>query len=114
MIGVILTKCEFLLSGTTRIDLDTEVKFNIASARVDGAELVRFILERTGDDKADQKLMASLTKLLRTLVKSNGIQFFITGAEVASQRLEAEFLVNKYNDYMLADNEKYMYAYIKM
>ncbi len=111
---MINTKHEFILRGTTRPELDTEVKFNIATARVDGAELLRFAMPRTADSREDGKIIATLTKLLKGIARNGDIQFFALNPEIESSSLEGAFLLNKYNDFILPDNDSYTYVYVKM
>ena len=114
MFGGIITVSEFILKGATRLELDTEVKFNIATARVDGAELVRFVIPCSLNDREEGRALSTLTKLLRGIARSGDIQFFALNSDIESATLEGVFLLNKYSDFILADNSEYTYVYIKM
>ena len=79
-------------------DLDTEIKFAIASARVDNIELLRFDMNREADDFI--KFYNYVLKILRKMKSSGHIQFMATPSAFSNSDREAEFLKNKYSDYL--------------
>ena len=87
----------FTLEGETTREIDTEIKYMIASARTDGAELVSF---RSGGE-----VFATVLKILRGLKKSGAVQFFVVADELLSGGRESEFLLNKYGE-LIADSAK--------
>lgn len=111
---MIITISEFLIKGTTRSELDTEVKFNIATARVDGAEMVRFAVPRAPEGGDDDRSIVVLTKLLKGITRNGDIQFFAFSSDIEASTLEGVFLLNKYNDFILPDSSEYTYIYVKM
>ena len=75
--------------------LMTELRFDIASARALGYELVR--LEPVSEDAAVRaRLRTSIAVRLRTLKKEGVIQFFATERDFREESTEAVYLLNKY------------------
>ena len=75
--------------------LMTELRFDLASARALGFELVRF--EPAAEDaKVRSKLRASIIVRLRTLKKEGVVQFFASERDFAEESTEAVYLLNKY------------------
>lgn len=105
---------EFVLTGNCIAELDTEVKFNIAGARVDGVELVRLDLRLTGDDRDNSRRERCLIKVLRSIKRNGTIQFFVTGQDFETLTTEAEFLKNKYSNIINYSTQEYLYIYVKM
>ena len=93
--------CEFKLTGTCLTDLDTEIRFNIANARQDKAELIRLILP-TVDEPDIKRIANCVLKIIRSMMKADLIQFFINEKDINSASTEAEFLLNKYPSFILS------------
>ena len=105
---------EFRLDGTCRAELDTEVRFNIAGARADKAELVRLDLPFTEDERNNSRLICCLIKVLRAMMREGGIQFYVSDDGFAASSTEAAFLENKYHAYILPSDAEHKYIYVKM
>ena len=101
------------LAGTCRAELDTEVKFNIASARADGVELVRLGLPLSRDDRNNSRLLCCLVKVLRSMIRDGAIQFYETDEGFTTSTTEAKFLDNKYSEFIIPSNNDYKYIYVK-
>ena len=93
--------CEYKLTGTCLADLDTEIRFNIANARQERAELIRLILPGTSESDA-KRITNCVLKILRSMMKASLIQFFINEKDINSSSTEAEFLLNKYPSFILS------------
>ena len=75
--------------------LMTELRFNIASARASGFELIK--IEFPKDDAPDaEKLVSSVLKKLRLLKKEGVVQFFANNDSFERHATEAVYLLNKY------------------
>ena len=105
---------DFRLNGTCRAELNTEVRFNIAGARADKAELVRLDLPLTEDERNNSRLFCCLTKVLRAMMRDGAIQFYVTDDGFSSASTEAAFLENKYHSYIISSDEDHKYVYVKM
>ena len=105
---------DFKLDGTCKAEFDTEVKFNIAGARADKIELVRLDLPLSEDERNNNRLLCCLIKVLRSMMRDGAIQFYVTDDGFAAPTTEAEFLDNKYHDYIVPSNSEYKYIYVKM
>lgn len=75
--------------------LMTELRFDIASARALGSELVRIELAPE-DAKVRARLRTSVLVRLRALKKEGVIQFCATDRDFKEESTEAVYLLNKY------------------
>ena len=91
---------EISLCGTCHAELNTEVRFSIADARSSGIELVRLVLDTTLTESDSTRITNCLYKVLRAMMRSGRIQFFIPTSELLKGSTEAEFLINKYASYL--------------
>ena len=95
------------------IDIDTEIKFSIATARVENIELIRFDIKR--DEEALGRVYNSGIKCLKKMKNQGNIQFIATRKSFANSNAEAEFLLNKYPDQIdnmpiYGDDETYIFV----
>lgn len=81
------------LSSTTREGLDTEIKFNIASAKVDGCEILVLSFP---DDNANPRLCIFINKILSSLKRAGIILFYLFDSELNEFSTQGSFLINKY------------------
>ena len=88
----------FILTSERPSDIDTEIKFAIATARAENKELLRFDLEREVEDLL--KFFNTAMKILKKMKNSGQIQFIATPAAFSNSDREAEFLINKYPQYL--------------
>ena len=104
------------LRGQDASSIKTEIMYEIATARVGGAELLRVNVCHD-DDAYRAKLMSALHKILKAMKGDGKIQLFATEASFEQHSMEAEFLLNKYPD--LQDEDEQMdgacdYVYVKI
>ena len=104
----------FALNGNCRSELNTEMRFLLASARVDGEELVRLDLPHGEDEKENGRISGSVIKVLRTLKKDGVIQFYVNKEGFAAGSTEASFLLNKYGDFIADGTKNPSYIYVKL
>lgn len=90
---------EIELAGACYVELNTEIRFLIADARACGIELLRFALH---DGDTTSRILNCAARVLRAMMRSELIQFFITDKELAGGSTEAEFLANKYGSLLNA------------
>ena len=90
----------FRLNGQSRPELNIELRFLFASARVDGAELVRLDLPVVDNEKEKIRISGSVIKVLRTLKKEDVIEFYVNKDGFLADSTEAIFLLNKYGEYI--------------
>ncbi len=86
------------LASDRPVDIDTEIKFSIAIARAEKIELLRFDLERNGEDFL--KSFNAALKVLKKMKNNGQIQFIATPFAFSNSDREAEFLINKYPEYL--------------
>lgn len=102
------------LIGNCRVELNTEMRFLLAGAKVDGEELVRFVLPICEDEKESARINGCVIKVLRTLKKENIIQFYVNKESFAAASTEASFLLNKYEHFVQDDICNSRYIYVKL
>ena len=94
------------------IDIDTEIKFSVATARAEKVELLRFDLAR--DPESLGRAYNAASKLLRRMKGQGNIQFIATSKSFTDSNAEAEFLINKYPEYIenipTGDGEAYIFV----
>ena len=84
-------------------DIETEARFYIASARADGAVLVRFDLRYGEEKRTVKRRLAVLVRLLKQMKRESLIQFFATEEDFTNMSMEADFMYNKYEKYISTD-----------
>ena len=95
------------------IDVDTEIKFSIATARVENVELLRFDVKK--DNDLFSKIYNASIKVLKKMKNQGNIQFIATPKSFTDENAEAEFLINKYPDQIdsmpkCGDGEAYIFV----
>ena len=94
--------------------LQTEILFNIASERAIGADLVRFDMP-ISENKEDVKAYSSALRIFKSIKKKGIIQLFVDREALESSTTEAEYLLNKYYDYIsLSDNGNINCIYVRL
>lgn len=104
----------YKLIGNCRSELNTEMRFLFASARVDGEELVRLDLPFCDNEKENSRISGSVIKVLRTLKKDGVIQFYVNREGFAATSTEASFLLNKYGNFIAEGVNEASYIYVKL
>lgn len=102
---------KFILTGKMKRELDTEIRFLCASARADGAELICFAIS---EDSGGKGHVASVKSVLSAMKKENLIHFYVTADRLDGRTVEADFLSNKYGEYLTPSNEGYFEIYVKL
>ena len=105
---------EHKLQSTNIDDLDTEIRFAVASVKADGCRLLRLYFERRELDKDNRKMSASIKKILRVMIQGSLIHFYLNKKGSERSTTEYEFLMNKYPEYVSFDNEDEIIFYISM
>ncbi len=90
------------LSGACYSELNTEIRYLIASAKVDGIELIEFVLTTADESDAD-RVQHIMIRIARAMKRSGEIEFYLKSTDISSDTTEASFLMNKYSDFL---NEK--------
>jgi hypothetical protein len=103
----------YSLSSDRYADIDTEIRFAVATARVEGAELLRFEIKREEDIL---KSFNSAVRIFKKMKSMGQIQFLATPSSFSNSDAEAEFLRNKYPEYLSAAevSDKEAYIYVKL
>ena len=92
---------EFELKGNCQVDFDTEIKYNIASAKVNSADLIRLSIEKRESDRENDRLACCILKVLRSMRKEGTIQFFVNHLGFKNKTTESAYLLNKYPEIAL-------------
>ena len=85
------------LCGKTRAEIETEIKFHIASARITKPDLVEIYFDENCLSIKDKRISA-IESILKEQKKSRKIQLFVATANLLNQSTETEYLFNKYPD----------------
>ena len=88
------------LAGRTQNELNTELRFLFASARVDGVELLRLDMPLENDEREDKRINSCVIKVLRCLKKDGVIQFYVNRESFLASSTESIFLQNKYPEHI--------------
>ncbi len=95
--------------------LITEIMFNIATERVDGAELIRLDIPKP-KNSSDTKAYPAALRIVKSIKKKGIIQLFANDESFADATTESEYLLNKYSE-LLAEEERssdFDYIYVKL
>ena len=96
------------LKSNNSKNINTELLFEIASARAENYEILRISY-----DRSVEKIEHTIISLLKKMKASSTIQFFATPEFFSQYNTEAVFLLNKYSD-IFESQECYNYIYIKI
>ena len=102
------------LSGSNISELETEIRYYVATARADGAQLIRFDLTHFGSEKEDSRIMSCATRVLRRIKNERIIQFFLPKTSVGGVGAESDYLLNKYYDFVTAEDAGDSSVFVKM
>ncbi len=107
------------LTGAEPRDLTTETMFELASARAENIELVRFNMALLPEDTGNlvKKNLNAVLKTLKNMKATGQIQFFATQESFKSSSTEAVFLLNKYPDIFentKDEKDSNTYIYVKI
>ena len=100
--------------GRSRSELNTELRFIFASAKVDDLELLRLDLPFFGDEKETSRINGCVIKVLRTLKKEGVIEFYVNKDGFGLNSTESIFLQNKFGQYIGADAHETTSIYVKL
>lgn len=84
-----------VLNNDNKSSLETEVRFIIATAYVDGNELIALAFNKE-DEAIFKRTAHQLKKILNALKKEGRISFFVDFDNLDNGSTESEFLKNKY------------------
>ena len=104
----------YTLKGNGMVDYDTELRFEMAKAKVEQLELVIIRFRANNGEKDRSRLSTCVTKILRALRKQGAIQFFVPAKGFDDNTTEAQFLINKYGEVNEEAEEGFEYFYIKI
>jgi hypothetical protein len=105
------------ISSSEIISAETEITFDIATDRINGAELVCFGVSKPEDEKISKKLVGAVFRLLKKLKGEKKIQFYATDDSFSSNATEAQYLYNKYPEQMdnrVPSDSLVEYIYVKL
>ena len=102
------------LIGNCRSELNTEMRFLFASAKVDGDEIVKLVIPKVDDEKEISRIKGCVIKVLRTLKKEGIIQFYVNNEGFSVNSTEASFLLNKYGEYINTETLDVICVYVKL
>ena len=108
---------ELTLKSNLPEQAHTEIMYEIATARAEGAELIRINVSQENMNILPEKRLSAVIRLLKGMKQEGRIQFYATKESFEKSFTEAIFLQNKYPDVFLkayAGNSEDLYVYIKI
>ena len=96
-----------------RTAIETEVRFAIASAKVDGCELAAICVKEKDGEK-DVRTLSAVNRTLAALMREGRVTFYISCSAMDESSTEAEFLKNKYSDFLEEKYPEQSVIYVKM
>ena len=104
----------FELEGTNQKELNTELRFSVASARADGRELIKLMAKAPLEPREEDRLRSCILRVLRTMRNDNVFQFFLFDGELSTESTESEYLKNKYSEFLTDSETGYVSVYLKL
>ena len=89
------------LEGSKLRDIETEIRFAIATERASDRELVRFYIGGSLGEEYSEKTLTIAKRVLKGIKKERGIQAFATSEQLNTSNTEAAYLLNKYPEIAL-------------
>ena len=102
------------LVGQNRSELNTELRFLFAGAKVDKMELLRLDPPLTDNEKENARINSCVIKVLRAMKKDGSIAFYVNREGFIANSTEAIFLQNKYADCIETDAHETTSIYVKL
>ena len=96
------------LTGNKPTELDTEIRFSIASLRASGEELVRFDIRSESDTTPRSAL-----KILRRMKSEGAVQAVASRESFALEDTEARYINNKYGQ-TLGEIPEFEFVFVKI
>ncbi len=103
----------YCLEGSCKREFDTEIKFNLASAKYDGANLVRLSIMKSNDENENCRLLSCVSKVLSSLKKQGTVNFFVKPEQMEQNTTEAEYITNLYGGEIEPQNDRFN-IYVKI
>ena len=97
---------DYELLGSCKRDFDTEIRYCIASMRVEKRELVELYFSLREDGAENSRLIFCISKILSSMKKSSDIEFYVKPDDFANATTGAEYIMNKYSEYITDDKNK--------
>lgn len=104
---------KYSLTGRCKAELDTELRFDTATAKYDGIELVEFSFVKSDSEKENNRILCCIKRVLSAMRREGMIQFYVTSQGFENNTTEAAFLINKYSEYIAKANKNEISVYIK-
>lgn len=109
---MIYKKIELVLEKND--DFLVNLKFEVATARAEGAEVLCVAIAENLTDEEISKMKFSMVRSLRLMKQKRTIQFFAFSEDFEKQTTEAVFLLNKYSEWVKSDAEGKNSLYLKL
>ena len=105
---------EYEITGNCLIELDTELRFEAAKAKVEKSELIALKIKNRESEKEQKRILSCVCIILRSLKKQSAIQFFVTPQGFLDNTMESQFLINKYGALNEGLDPAFSYIYVKL
>ncbi len=108
---------EISLNSELKDSIDTEIMYEIASARADGVELIKLNISNESSDLSNaSKNLSTVIRRLKAMKQGGQIQFYAGKTDFTVMSTPAHFLLNKYPEYIwkTGREDDCEYLYIKL
>ena len=102
---------EIKLSGTNQKELDTEIKYCIASTKADSIDFVRLDIPSSFEQK---RIVHCAIRVLSTMRREGTVMFYVTAADLKEQTTEAKYLINKHPEVLDYEDGEYIGLFVKL
>ena len=103
----------YYLEGSCKREFDTEIKFNLASAKYDCANLVKFSIKKRDDDSENCRLISCISKVLSSLKKQGTVDFYVKPEQMEQNTTEASYITNLLGGEIKSQNDR-LNIYVKI
>lgn len=86
------------LTGEQLNPIRTEILFTVASARSLGVEILHYGFSHSDDERLQARRLRFASNVLRDMKKNGKIQLYATKESFENSTVEAEYLLNKYEE----------------
>lgn len=102
---------EIILTGERRAQLETELRYATVSARVDGTEVLVYLIKNDENESKTKRTIATVTRILTDLKREGLIGFFVSPRSFELNNTEAQFFLNKYECLLNREDTEYTRIY---
>jgi hypothetical protein len=101
---------KLIISGEKAREIETEIRFNVASERACGSDIMCFDFGTYDKEENSERAMRVAKRILRTMKLEHIIQAFASVGQLKTLDTDAAYLLNKYPDIEIPDQQNLIYV----